>query len=244
MIILKERADTIYVWRHIHLNRSRALIFFTLLSLSFMLFMINKHPFAQVGLLFIPLSYGLGVYTYRKVVTWSMGSRGEDRVVDALKGLGDEYLILNSVIIPPNRGDADHILLGPNGIFVIETKNITGTVKCDGDDWTRFKKGKKGFSYPIDIGNPSKQVKRNAKSLKDLILKHEFEVFASGAPHIWVHGIVAFTNDHVKLEVKNPTTSVLKLPELKDFILSQKPANTFTGKELKAMGEVILDNCS
>jgi hypothetical protein len=243
MIVLKNRTETIYVWKNINLERSRLLLFFTILVLAFMLFILNTRPFSQLGLLLIPISYGLGVYTYRKMVVWGMGAHGEKKVIKELSRLGDSYFLLNNVVVPPNWGDADHIVLGPNGLFVVETKTVGDTVECDGDSWRRLKVSKSGFSYPVPVGNPGGQAKRNAKSLKDLLLKHEFDIFRRGAPHIWVHAIVCFTNEEVELRVRNPTIEVLKLPALVEYIRIQSLDRAYSVDELRRMGEVILREC-
>jgi len=51
-----------------------------------------------------------------------------------LSGLPDSFSLISGVVIPPNRGDTDHIVLGPTGIFVIEDKHYGGEIKCDGDN--------------------------------------------------------------------------------------------------------------
>jgi len=35
----------------------------------------------------------------------------------------------------PRRGEIDHLLLGPLGLFAIEVKSINATVHIDGDRW-------------------------------------------------------------------------------------------------------------
>ena len=55
--------------------------------------------------------------------------------------------------MPDGKGNVDHLVMGPNGLFAIETKNYSTFVKCSGDDW--FVNGKK-------IRSLSKQAKRNA----------------------------------------------------------------------------------
>ena len=111
MKILRERAQNIYIWRNMHLNKSRIIIFLTLFILALMLFVMNTFPYASVGLVMIPLSYVLGIYAYRKYLTWESGSEGEDTVIKALKELDDSYRMINGVVIPPNKGDTDHIII-------------------------------------------------------------------------------------------------------------------------------------
>lgn len=53
------------------------------------------------------------------------GIQGEERVAGILAGLEPEgYRALHEVDI--GRGDADHVLVGPTGVFVIETKEWQG----------------------------------------------------------------------------------------------------------------------
>ncbi len=60
--------------------------------------------------------------------------------------------------MPDGRGNVDHLVMGPNGLFAIETKNYSTFVKCSGDDW--FVNGKK-------IRSLSKQAKRNAIAVRE-----------------------------------------------------------------------------
>ena len=44
-------------------------------------------------------------------------------------------------MLPDGKGNVDHLVMGPNGLFALETKNYSTIVKCSGDDW--FVNGKK-----------------------------------------------------------------------------------------------------
>lgn len=238
MKILGKRADY-YVWRNVHLNRSRMLIFITLFILAVILFIMNQFPSATLGIILIPIAYVLGIYSYQKYITWKSGSLGENIVIKELNKLSDSYYVINGVVIPPNRGDTDHIVLGPNGIFVIESKHYGGQITCNGDEWTRHKIGRSGKRYELWIGSPSNQVKRNAKVLKDFILKNKNKIF-NKAPHIWVYSILIFTNERADLHIENPTVDILKIDELSDFIQEQESDVVFSEGEIKRMGELIL----
>jgi hypothetical protein len=53
------------------------------------------------------------------------GIRGEERVAEILAGLEPEgYVAIHELDI--GRGDADHVLVGPTGVFVVETKEWNG----------------------------------------------------------------------------------------------------------------------
>ena len=249
MRVLKEKKLSRYLWRNIHLRISWIAIFIMLLILGFVVYILGlklhatfgfRSPYTIIALIIIPLSYVLGVFTYRQYSTWVSGGEGEDMVADALKKMSDDYYLVNGAVVPPNRGDTDHIVLGKNGIFVIETKNVSGEVICDGDEWSRRKIGRGGTPYDIKIGSPSTQVKRNAKVLKDLILKHKNEIFNRRSPHIWITGLIVFTRPDVKLDINNPTVTVLRVDELCDFIENYAPRAGFNEDELKRILDVIL----
>lgn len=67
-------------------------------------------------LVMIGVGYWLDVGNIRK------GLEGEQSVASELSYLGDEFLLLNDVMLPGARGNIDHVLVGPTGIFVFETK--------------------------------------------------------------------------------------------------------------------------
>jgi hypothetical protein len=66
------------------------------------------------------------------------GMAGEQQVAIELgAALGDEWLLFRGY--RNRRGEIDHLLLGPRGMFAIEVKYHNATVYVTGDDW-RFEK--------------------------------------------------------------------------------------------------------
>lgn len=58
--------------------------------------------------------------------TWYRGALGEVAVGRILKNLGPEWLVLHAVPVGTGSSDIDHVLIGPAGIFTINTKNHSG----------------------------------------------------------------------------------------------------------------------
>ncbi len=58
------------------------------------------------------------------------GAAGEKSVAHTLSKLPDEFRVLNDVQTP--TGNLDHVVVGPTGVFVVETKNWRGIVGADG----------------------------------------------------------------------------------------------------------------
>jgi Nuclease-related domain len=62
------------------------------------------------------------------------GIAGEQLVAAELgRALGDDWTLLRGY--RNRRGEIDHLLLGPRGLFAIEVKNVNATVQIDGDRW-------------------------------------------------------------------------------------------------------------
>jgi hypothetical protein len=60
-------------------------------------------------------------------MTWRKGALGEYEVGAELELLPDDYLVFND-INTEEFGNFDHIVVGPKGIFAIETKNWSGLI--------------------------------------------------------------------------------------------------------------------
>jgi hypothetical protein len=62
------------------------------------------------------------------------GIAGEQLVAAELgRALDDDWTLLRGY--RNRRGEIDHLLLGPRGLFAIEVKNLNATVHIDGDRW-------------------------------------------------------------------------------------------------------------
>lgn len=172
-------------------------------------------------------------------LNYSSGLEAENLITECLSHLDDRYYLINDVKLPESYGNVDHILLGPNGIFVIETKNYSGKISCNSDEWIRHYEGGAGISMrgniyfkpdkDYSIGSPSRQVKRNAVKIKQVIGRN-----------IWVEGIIVFTNPNVELQLSGTTTPILQIDELCDYIKNKKSKISFSPQELDSIGKTIL----
>ncbi len=81
------------------------------------------HPVLALVPLFIAASQARPIH--RKVRRVQRGLEGEESITALLQHLPDDYLLVNDVVLPRGRGNVDHVLLGPCGIVVIETKNYS-----------------------------------------------------------------------------------------------------------------------
>jgi hypothetical protein len=81
-------------------------------------------------------AYFLAQYQMRRIdhfeqerKRWRKGAAGECVVADVLAALSDEFSVINDVSTA--SGNLDHVIVGPTGVFAIETKNWRGTIAAD-----------------------------------------------------------------------------------------------------------------
>ena len=237
-------SKTLYVWRNIQLMKGRLMVFGALFLFATILFALNEYLFSSIGLIILPLSYILGAYTYRSYLIWISGLEGEQMVIESLSRINDDYIMLNGLVVPPNRGDIDHIIVGPNGIFVVESKNYGGIISCDGDIWKKERMITPKNTVSTKIGSPSNQIKRNAKVLKDFILTNQKEIFKGYAPHLWVHGVVVFTNSNATLKLANPTVEIVGIGDIGNHIISTKSDYSLSEEQIEKIGLLLSKHCS
>jgi hypothetical protein len=64
-----------------------------------------------------------------RVERWDRGASGEEEIGRLLEGLGTGWLALHDV--DTGRGNIDHVVIGPGGLFTIETKSHRGRISVD-----------------------------------------------------------------------------------------------------------------
>ena len=149
----------------------------------------------------------IAVYVWNSGKMWDIGAEGEESVIRVLQNLDSSFKVVNDVVLPGDSQNIDHIVVGSVGTFVIETKNHNGIITCNEDDWSRRKVGRRGTVYSANIGNPSKQAKRNAVMLRKWLESENIDVG-------YITAIVVFTNNDVKLKLIRPTVNVVSVDNL------------------------------
>ncbi len=211
-----------YLESKIKFNTKMALIFLLigLVTLTF-----------YIGIIFIVIS----IYFFIKRSHYKSGYLGEQIVIESLQNLPDSYSLINDVNLLNSYGNIDHVVLGNNGIFIIETKNFQGEIICNEDEWVRhYEEADKDY----EIKSPSKQVKGNALKLKQYI---ESKNIFGKSLRIWVEGIVVFTNEDVILHCNNSTVPILKVSQLCNYILNKESRVKFSSHELEKVTKILLN---
>ncbi|WP_457554865.1 nuclease-related domain-containing protein [Candidatus Pyrohabitans sp.] len=153
----------------------------------------------------------------RSRAVYISGVKGEREVAKSLSGLDDRFLVVNNYPLG-KRGDIDHVVLGPKGLFVIETKNLRGTVSFRNGVFEYIKQGRGGGTYRGTASDPVAQVQRNAARLRRLLEKS-----AGGEVQIpYVKGVVVFASE-TRISGELPgNVPVLRPWELRDYIMGHR----------------------
>jgi Nuclease-related domain len=73
-----------------------------------------------------------------ETAAWRRGARGERRTTRALRKLVRAgWTVLHDVAVPSSRANGDHLLVGPPGVFLVDSKAWHGTITqaVDGQAW-------------------------------------------------------------------------------------------------------------
>lgn len=146
---------------------------------------------SQVGVLFFLLAVAAAVllaWGDRRLGNYLKGAKGEEWVAHELAFLSAEYTVFNGLRLGGGKQNFDHIIVGPAGIFVVETKNWKGSVEFR--DGKLFAGGKEPSRPPI------RQVKDAAAEL----VAHLDEVGCGDLP---IHSVLCFLGTELPEEVMN-----------------------------------------
>jgi hypothetical protein len=182
------------------------------------------HPLASV--LVLPVAAGALTLTQRQLRRLRRGMKGEEVVTSFLGGLPDDYLLVNDVVLPGHRGNIDHVLVGPCGVVVIETKQYGGVVSCRRDQW---------FANGRPIKNITRQVIGGATAVREFLRKKHPDI--RGRALGWVDAIVVFADPLCRLELDRPTPTGARVAELLAVIRVKAEPPRLTPPAVKSLAE-------
>lgn len=165
-----------------------------------------------------------------------VGAAGEDRVENILARLSDGYTIFNQVQIPCESSvtgfrEADFVVVGPNGVFIIENKDYTGRVVGGEHDpeWRLHKVGRGGTTYVKTARNPIKQVKVYVRMLAS--------IFSARGIKAWITPLVSLSQDNSTDLINAGKVQVLQAGDLNDAIMGHQ--GNLTGESREQVLEVL-----
>ena len=155
------------------------------LAISFFMIYSRSDVLHVIGIAF----FFLGGYLFSQCSRRCSGSWGEHKALSALsEALPDQYHLFVNVSVH-EKMESDMVVVGPNGVFIVEVKSFNGTLEGGVNDrkWVLHKVGREGGRYTKTIKNPLGQLKRNIAILSQYLKLERCSA--------WIDGVVLFPND-------------------------------------------------
>jgi hypothetical protein len=185
------------------------------------------HPLISLVPLLVAASQARPVY--KKLTHFRSGIAGEQDVTVLLAKLPDDYVVVNDVVLPGQRGNIDHVVFGPCGIVVIETKRYRGWIACRQGRW--LQNGR-------PIRNVGRQANYGAIALREFLRREHPELPSTALR--WVDSIVVFTHPLCRLKIDRPGITTIRFSELLGVILSKGQGNRLPASAAKKLAHTLV----
>jgi hypothetical protein len=84
------------------------------------------------GLAAVAAGWGLRFRPSQEAIAWRRGAAGERRTARLLGQLERHgWVVLHDLAVPGTRANIDHLVMGPGGVFVIDSKQYRGRLQLD-----------------------------------------------------------------------------------------------------------------
>jgi hypothetical protein len=146
---------------------------------------------SQVGILFFLVAVVTGVllaWGDRRLGNFLKGAKGEEWVAHELAFLDSGYTVFNGLRLGGGKQNFDHIVVGPAGVFVVETKNWKGSVE--------FRNGRLYAGGREPSRPPLRQVKAATAELITFLDN-------AGLGNVPVHPVLCFISTELPEEIMN-----------------------------------------
>ena len=169
-----------------------------------------------------------------------MGMYGERHVGEILaRELPQEYVLINGLKLPRGAGDIDHLVVGPTGVFLLETKTMAGRIVCELDgSWRRTRIGRGGTPYAAYIGDPAAQVQRNIFAVRESLRTRLPGLFQRSP--LWIEGLVVFAHPRTELQAEHSRVPAVRLEEAAPRISLHVPQRWLRDAEVDQVVEALL----
>ena len=153
------------------------------------------------------------VTKYQGSAVMLAGAAGEDRALVALSELPAEYTLFNQIRLPDERSrtgfrEADFVVVGNNGVFIIENKDYRGEIQGDATaaNWELHKIGIGGTPYTKVCRNPVRQVRVYVTLLSKL--------FAMRGIKVRITPLVSLSQNNSLAGINSPGVPVMGVDDL------------------------------
>jgi hypothetical protein len=206
------------------------LVFYFLASGLGYLLGINKQPYSLIMILILvvalPVIFRLMIKISEKLererINFRKAATGEALVGYILERFPDDYRVIHDLTTP--FGNIDHVVVGPSGVYIIDTKNWKGVVTADGNGELLLN------------GRPTQKPEVRALSRTIMDIKEKVKVLSALDPYI--RGVLAFPSAWI--DAKWGTTGhvhCVKDEQLYDYVVENKKGRKLNKKEIESISQ-------
>jgi Nuclease-related domain len=165
----------------------------------------------------------------QKRIAFYKGERGERHVEWTLESLGESFYVCHNLLMRKgkSKSDIDHIVIGPTGVFVIETKHYRGVVKSDGNG---------------GITVNGKRYKNDIATLISRTVWLKEQLSAAGITPPYIRAVMAFPI--ARVEAPWGTTGnahCMRSDDLCDYIENRKYSAKLSNEDVEKIANVVQD---
>lgn len=188
----------------------------------------------------LPVLWVIGlVFYFRKYRIFKAGAVGESDLLEHIRKLPNQYHIFTNFQIKEKRihDEVDFIVVGDNGVFVIEAKNHVGKIVGNEEDveWKQYKSDQHGKPYTKMLANPIKQADWHTININRLLRMLGVQAAVSG--------LLVFTNPKITLDIGTSKFIILDNSKaVNQYILNYKPQRKLDKSYINKIVRVLEEN--
>lgn len=160
----------------------------------------------------------------REAFKYRKGAEGEMMVSDVLDALPDGYHVFHDATHASFGGNIDHLVIGPQGVFNVETKNWTGTVRLGPDGEVLLN------DVPTD--KPVAGILRK----NSVALSEKIKAFTNAS--CFVQSVMVFPHAYIAVDQREQNAlyvDMRTLDRLEEYLTASRPSRALTKDEVKTM---------
>jgi len=192
-----------------------------------------------LGIFFISVilfSFAGYVVAGRRYNVLISGYRGEKSLIRTAKKLKGDYVVFTNLPIryKRNRSEIDLLIIGENGLLIVEVKNHSGVIigKSGAETWIQRKYYRKGKTVEIAMDNPFTQIKRQREILKSILRSNGMDV--------WVDCVLFFSGmASLRLNLSGSDNVVGSENELIGFITDYEPKSPLSKEDIERITRIL-----
>lgn len=141
---------------------------------------------------------------------WLAAMRGQEAVVQALaEPLDDSFALLLNGLLPQSDLELDLVLVGPNGVWVLQTVHAPGMYTIEGDNWMAYDTAQLQFA-PVEQ-NPVRQAREGSMRLYEHLHEKDW-------PVPWINSLLVVTSRDVNIRAKDSAVAILQLDRIPRYV--------------------------